>query len=932
MRKKDAKQNQKNVPLSQVDIFDTVNQDITTIPTGKTDEELQQEELLLNNQPQTNQETKKLTFKEKLKLRKQQKQELKQKALEEKRKRKLTEFTKQLESESSSDTPYAEKKRLKTIMDIVDDRQAEEDDGDKTIFSKLFDKSVKPSLEVEKVIERFNPDAETGLTKQQVEQRIKEGCTNKSTKRFSKSYKTIVLENVFTFFNLLCFVLAGVLIYYGSYTDCIFMLVCLANMGIGLFQEIRAKQTIDKLSLVSAPTAKVVRDGAIIEIDTQSLVIDDIMLLSNGKQICSDSIIVSGNVEVNESLLTGESISVKKTVGDKLYSGSFVVSGNCVAKVEKVGKHNYVEVLQQKAKKYKKPHSEIMSSLNIAIKAITGFIIIVGTLMFFNNLSTNGGDIKLTVTSTSGSIIGMIPSGLFLLTSLALAVSVLRLAKNKTLVQDLYCIEMLARVDVLCLDKTGTITDGKMNVQEVVVLKDDLKTPVNHIIGSMLANLGDSNQTNIALTDYFGTSKRLKKVDAIPFSSERKYSAVSFTDGNTYVLGAPEFVLSNISSRLEQAINNYAQSGLRVLLLASSKKPIKDNCAPNDLAPVALIVIQDHIRDDAAETIKWFMDSGVAIKVISGDNPVAVSEIARRVGIENAEKYISLEGLSGTEVAAIANDYTVFGRVTPEQKAILVKSMKVAGRTVAMTGDGVNDILAMKESNCAIAMASGAEAARNVSHLVLLDSNFASMPKVVREGRRVINNIKNSASLFLMKTIYTILLSLFVLISHIAYPFTPKNMAILEFAIIGVASFFLALEPNNNRVTGKFLPGVIKRSLPAGISMFLNVVALFILSNFYPLTAQELTTMGIYCVTFAGFLALLEVCKPFSWYKAALVSIILIFIIAWINILPSIVGLTALSLDKILITIIMVQATYPLMKLLLWASQHFDKFIVPKGE
>lgn len=923
METKKTTKAKKNKPLQQVDIFDAVNEkELTTIST-KQQKENKVEEV----------ETKPLTKKELKALKAEQKQQKKQQKLEEQRQRKLKEFAKELEQQEAEygDVPAFSKKNL-TIKDIVENVQAEEDEQDKTFFSKLFDKNSKPSLEIEKDVERFNPTAEQGLTKEQVEQRIKEGCTNKTSKKFSKSYKTIVLENVFTFFNLLCFGIAGVLIYFGSIADCMFLLVCLANMVIGLIQEIRAKQTIDKLSLVSAPNAKVVRDGVILEIDTQELVLDDIMLLSNGKQICADSIVVNGSVEVNESLLTGESISVKKNIGDKLFSGSFIVSGNCVAKVDKVGKQNYVEILAQKAKKYKKPHSEIMSSLNIAIKTITGFVIVLGSLMLVNNLAKFDGNLKSTVTATSGSIIGMIPSGLFLLTSLALAVSVIRLAKNKTLVQDLYCIEMLARVDVLCLDKTGTITDGKMKVQEVVVLKDDLTTPINHIMGSMLACLGESNQTNIALTDYFGYSKRLKKTEVIPFSSERKYSAVSFTDGNTYVLGAPEFVMPTLPARIEQAIIGFAQSGLRVLLLAQSKEPIKDGVAPKNLSPAAMIVIQDHIREDAEETIKWFMESGVEIKVISGDNPVAVSEIAKRVGIKGAEKYISLEGLSGAEVAAIANDYTVFGRVTPEQKAILVKSMRVAGRTVAMTGDGVNDILAMKESNCAIAMASGAEAARNVSHLVLLDSNFASMPKVVREGRRVINNIKGSASLYLMKTIFTILLSVFVLVSQRAYPFTPKNMMMLEMFIIGIGSFFLALEPNNNRVTGKFLPAVIKKSLPAALSMFINVIALYILGNFYKLTPQELSTMGILAVTFAGYISLLQVCKPFNWYKAVLVAVVLALILFTINFIPYIIGITTLNLEKILITIIMVQTTFPIMQLFMWISKNFGGFIFPKLE
>lgn len=839
--------------------------------------------------------------------------------------------TKENKKQAVKKNKIHQSKSKKTIMDVIDGVDEAEEDKDRTFFAKIFDKSTKPTLEVTpKVVKRFNVEPSVGLNEEQVNQRKEEGLTNHVSKKFSKSYKTIILENVFTFFNMLNFIIGGVLIYFGAYLDCMFLVITIANMVIGMIQEIRAKQTIDKLSLVSAPTAKVIRNGVVSEIATQELVLDDIMLLSNGKQICSDSIVVSGDVEVNESLLTGESIAVKKKIGDKLFSGSFIVSGNCVAKVEKVGKDNYVEILAHKAKKYKKPHSEIMSSLNLAIKTISGFVIVLGTLMFFNNYNTLGGSIAETVKTTSGSIIGMVPSGLFLLTSLALAVSVIRLAKNKTLVQDLYCIEMLARVNVLCLDKTGTITDGKMKVMETVELRTDPKIPLNQIMSSMLASLEDNNQTSIALIDYFGVTKKLKKQEVIPFSSERKYSAVTFSDGTTYAFGAPEFVVKNLSAKLESKINSYAQSGFRVLMVAESNLPIVDGKVPKNLTPSALIVIQDHIREDAADTIKWFKESGVEIKVISGDNPIAVSEIAKRVGVEGAENYISLEGLSGAEVAAIANDYTVFGRVTPEQKAVLVKSMRVAGKTVAMTGDGVNDILAMKESNCAIAMASGSEAARNVSHLVLLDSNFASMPKVVREGRRVINNIKNSASLFLMKTIYTIVLSIFVLLAHKTYPFTPKNMMLLEFFIIGISSFFLALEPNNNRVTGKFLPEVIKRSLPAALAMVINVIALFVVSRFYPLSVEEFTTMGILTVTFAGFISLTQVCVSYNAYKAVLVSLVLVGIIFVVGYLPWLVGIFDLSLTNRLITVIMIETTYPLTLILMWICKKFDSLIVPK--
>ena len=593
------------------------------------------------------------------------------------------------------------------------------------------------------VAERYDPDPDTGLSDDAVTARIEQGYDNYVKKQSGKSYLSIFISNIFTFFNVLTFIVAAALIAVGAgFTQLFFIVIITANVVIGIFQEIRSKMKIDKLSLVSAPSAVVIRDGERCVIPTADVVLDDIICFELGKQICTDSIVVKGECEVNEAMLTGESEPVKKRIGDMLYSGSFISSGSVVARVEKVGSANYVETLTSHAKKYKKPKSELMNSIKLVIKVLSPFIIAIGALMVWTNyrnivphgVTATYSDWNKIITSAAGSVIGMIPSGMFLLTSLALAASVLRLARKQTLVQDLYCIEMLARVDVLCLDKTGTITDGSMEVNNVIEIKGfESEHSLSDIVGSILTATGDNNQTALALANKFGYSKALNPKAVLPFSSQRKLSAVSFEGEGTFMLGAPEFVLKDMGVRIERIINDNAANGFRVIVLAHSPAEIVGEKLPAVRRPVCLIVIEDHIREDAIETIKWFKENNVAVKVISGDNPITVSEVARRVGVENAELYVSLEGFSDQDVIEAANKYTVFGRVTPDQKRLLVRSIKSKNHTVAMTGDGVNDILAMRESDCSVAMASGAEAARNVSHLVLLNNDFTSMPDVVME-------------------------------------------------------------------------------------------------------------------------------------------------------------------------------------------------------
>ncbi|MFQ9737062.1 MAG: HAD-IC family P-type ATPase [Christensenellaceae bacterium] len=661
------------------------------------------------------------------------------------------------------------------------------------------------------------------------------------------------------------------------------------------------EEKIDKLSILSSPTAKVVRSSKKKEIPISELVLDDILLLGAGQQIPADCIMLDGTAELNESLLTGESVPVKKENGETLYAGSFVASGHCAVRVDKIGEDTYISKLTARAKKYKRPNSEIMNSINLFIKVIGFAIIPIGIFMFLTNFKnlggswadvganggffavmlSNNGIMNETVQKTCSVIIGMIPSGLLLLTTVALSVGMIRLAKYNTLVQDMYSLEMLARVNVLCLDKTGTITDGRMKVSDCMLLNNSTDYSVDDILGSMLASLNDNNQTSIALYERFGHSSALQATAVMPFSSARKLSAVTFGEAGTFAMGAPEFVLKPMPIRVEKIVKQYAQMGLRVLVVAHSPAQIQGDKLPTVFRPIAIITLSDNIRPDAIETIKWFRENDVAVKVISGDNPVTVSEVARRAGIKNASQFLSLEGLSDLEVETAANQYTVFGRVTPEQKAILIRAIKKAGNTVAMTGDGVNDILAMKEADCAVSVASGSDAARNVSNLVLQDNNFGSMPKIVNEGRRVINNIKDSASLYIMKTLLTLTLALVCIFTGSAYFFTTNNMLMFEVLISAIPSFVLSLQPNTNRVKGKFIPFVVSRAMPGALTMAFGILTIYIinqtsLASIFEFTTATGETASVYnammmmTLTFTGLVMLLRICQPLNVIRAVL--------------------------------------------------------------
>lgn len=793
--------------------------------------------------------------------------------------------------------------------------------------------------------ERYTPSPDVGLTAEQVNARIGEGAVNLIKYNSGKTYISILVNNIFTFFNMLTFAvfiaMLAVIKEPKELSKLFFMIIVLINVCIGIIQEIKSKRATDKLKLITAPNALVIRDGEKKTVPVSEVVLDDVILYETGKQICADSVVLTGEAEVNESLLTGESEPVLKTAGMPLFSGSFVVSGNCVARVDKVGADNYVEKLSSYARKYKKPKSEMRNSVTAVIKAVTCFIVPIATILLIIGIrglgnNVNGSTVGDVISRVGGAIIGMIPSGMFLLASVALFQSVIRLSKHKIVVKDLYCIEMLARVNVLCLDKTGTITDGTMRVAEVKEMGNPRVTrSVADIVGSMLVATGDNNMTAIALSDKFGYSKEMQATETLSFSSQKKYSAVTFGEEGTFVLGAPEFVMKNLPTNVSGEMHRYARNGMRVIMLAHSPSPIRNHVAPDDVKPVCLIAIEDHIRSEAPEIIGWFKDNGVDIKIISGDNPVTVSEVARRVGVENAQKFISLEGLSTQQVEEAASRYTVFGRVSPGQKCVLIRALKNKGNNVAMTGDGVNDILAMRESDCAIAMGSGSDAAKNVCHLLLTDSSFAALPLVVKEGRRVVNNVQSSSALYLMKTFMSIVLSIISVVLALArvsddiYFFDTSNLLALEFFIIGLPSLLLATQSNNRLITGQFLGNVFKKAVPCGTGLIFTVMAVYLVhkSGALGLDGVEYTSLLVAGTLFTGFCALTKICEPMDTFKVvmcvsdfalcffALTGLIWITKLMHLDLFGDIKSLTSLGFSRLTFLVSVVCVSYLVMQL-----------------
>ena len=741
-------------------------------------------------------------------------------------------------------------------------------------------------------IERFNPDINKGLTYEQVKKRKEDNLVNYDTSVPTKSIKRILFENFFTLFNFLNLFLALAIFLVGSYKNMLFMIIVIINTAISTIQEIHSKRVIDKLSIIAESKAKVIRDGKKEEIHINDIVLDDILELNTGNQISTDSIILDGKVQVNESYITGEPDSILKKVGDTLLSGSYIVSGKCIAKVEHIGEENYTAKISSGAKYVKKINSEIMISLRKIIRVLAFAIIPIGITLFYTQLHIQALSLQDAVVKTVAAVIGMIPEGLVLLTSTVLAVSVIRLSKSKVLVQELYCIETLARVDTLCLDKTGTLTEGIMEVKDFIPLSKS-KDEMFNILSNIAISSDDENSTIEAIRAYFNnTSKAFTVNQKIDFSSDTKWSGINFKEEGSYVIGAPEFVLKNDFKLYKDKIDKYSKD-YRVLILAHSSDTFKNNKLPDNLNVIGIVLISDKIRKEASNTLKYFKEQGVDIKIISGDNPLTVSKIAKQVGIDEYDNYIDMSTLkSDDEIKNIATKYTIFGRVTPTQKEGLIKSFKSNGKTVAMTGDGVNDILALKTADCSIAMANGSDATKNVSQLILLDSNFASMPKVVYEGRRTINNIERSASLFLVKTIYSTILALMFLFMQETYPFIPIQLTLISTVTIGIPSFILALEPNKERVKGNFLKNVISKSLPAGITVAISIFIISILNQNGYIPDEQYSSLSVIATGICGIILLFTLSKTRKGENTKLPISIFRFSLAIILTIIFIIGLT----------------------------------------
>ena len=811
-----------------------------------------------------------------------------------------------------------------------------------------------------------------GLTDAEVEQRIEQGLTNHTDISTDKTTKEIIVSNVCTYFNLIFLVITILLVAVGSFRNLTFLPIIIGNTVIGIVQELRAKKTLEKMSLLNAPHADVIRNGEMTQIATEKLVKDDVILLTAGKQICADAVVIDGSIQVNESLLTGEADEVEKPVGSTLMSGSFVVSGECYARLEKVGNESYISKLSMEAKSMgSKEQSEMIRSINQIVKWIGIAIIPIGIILFWQSHFVNDVSISKSVTSTVAAIIGMIPEGLYLLTTIALALSTMKLANKKVLLHDMKSIETLARVDVLCVDKTGTITEPDMKVSDIFLCQSCSKPayndqsdmresqlkptyndqsgknesqlkPADNVQSCMRENIllqkqeqtaghselsldelkklivryayasKDNNATMLALKEYAEGFVKIgdsglkihsshndiagRIIDQQAFSSSRKYGSITFADG-TYLLGAPEFILGDDFHIVENEIQSYTEKGDRVLLFArrDSDKTI----------PLGFVALANPIRQNAVKTFEYFKKQRVAIKVISGDNPKTVSQIAMQAGIENADKYIDAASLDSKEkIAKAVSQYTVFGRVTPKQKQQLVKALQHKGHTVAMTGDGVNDILAMKDADCSVAMASGSEAAAQAAQVVLLDSDFVHMPDVVYEGRRVVNNIERSASLFLVKNIFSLLLALFSVISMFTYPLEPSQISLISMFTIGLPGFLLAMEPNKERIKGHFLTNVMLKALPGGLTDVIAISALVVCGAVFSIPEESIGTIATMVLVVVGFMILYKISEPLNTMKYVVISINVAGFVLCVYFLKDLFALTNLSSICILLMIV----------------------------
>ena len=705
----------------------------------------------------------------------------------------------------------------------------------------------------------------SGLTNEEVAQRVKDGKVNTVTTVKTKSIKRIFYDNICTLFNLINVILFVMLLLVGSYKNLLFIGVVFINTIIGIVQEIRSKKSVDSLTILTENKLDVIREGELVKLSKDEIVLDDILLLSRGSQVPADCEVIEGDCMANESLLTGESDLIEKHIGDELLSGSFVSAGSCYCRVNRVGADSYASKINAQAKYIKKNNSQILKSFKTIINICTAVIFPVGVIMFISRYFWYHESLKVATETTVGALVGMIPGGMILLTSTVLAVSVIRLAKEKVLVNEMYCIETLARVDVLCMDKTGTLTSETMNVENVIGFGTD-STEIKRMLASIAAASADVNATLQAISDYTEGSETVACTNFVPFSSETKWSGGCFANGKAYVIGAPEFVFpdENRFPQIREAISGVTET-VRILVLASAVRPVQNGKLPDDLEPVALILIKDQLRDNVEDTIRYFKEQGVTLKVISGDSVKTVQNISIDTGIPGAENGVDMSTLvTDEELYDAAERCNVFGRVTPAQKKKLVQALQSHGHTVAMTGDGVNDVLALKEADCSIAMASGSEAARNVSQMVLVNNDFACMPRVVAEGRRTINNIERSSSLYLVKTMYSMILSVFFMFSSLTYPFVPIQLTLIGALAIGFPSFVLALQPNNNIVRGNFTFNIIARAAPASLTISLCVIMSAMLRNIINIDQQEVTTIAVYTTALICLMLIVRLSIPFN--------------------------------------------------------------------
>lgn len=784
-----------------------------------------------------------------------------------------------------------------------------------------------------------------GLTAQQVAERMEKGLWNKKAESATKTTKEIIKSNVFTYFNLIFLVIALLLIGVGAFRDLTFLPIIIANTLIGIVQEIRSKKVLDDLSILNSPKTRVIRDGSKKEIPADELVLDDIVELSAGGQIPADAVVLNGQLNVNESLLTGESDEIVKKSGDELLSGSFVVSGSCLARLTKVGEESYISKLTHRATQTKEgEQSEMIRSLNRLVQAVGIVIIPIGVVLFVQQFVYAGTPLRDSVTSMVAAILGMIPEGLYLLASVAMAVSAMRLAKQQVLIHDMKCIETLARVDVLCVDKTGTITVPDMEVDTFVLTEDLMKTvpdgddgtrvyvdagdrekqeqkyrQVREKIAEFAVNMNADNATMEAVKAYFktGNTVNIKKADKVfAFSSKTKYSGI-ISGGDSYLIGAPEFVLREDYEHYKEKIEAYSEKGYRVLVYGRYEGVLDGQKLTEKALPVAFIMLTNAIREGARETFSYFTERGVEIKVISGDNPKTVAEIAQKAGICGADNYVDASTLTTDEsIAQAVMKYQIFGRVTPDQKLKFVEALKAQGRTVAMTGDGVNDVLALKDADCSIAMASGSEAASQVAQLVLLDNDFSRMPSVVMEGRRVVNNIQRSASLYLVKNIFSMLLAVFSMIFMINYPLEPSQISLISMFTIGIPSFVLALEPNKDRIQGHFMTNVLLKALPAGLTDFLAVSSLVLFCQEFGVNEGDISTSCTILVAIVGFMILYQIAKPMTiGHRVLMVGMVAGWLFCMIFV-SHLFAIRDISMQCMMLTAVFAIATEPVLRYL----------------